>query len=30
MIEYRVISAEWTEVAEGYGYWDYEFEKVEK
>lgn len=30
MIEYRVISAEWIEVAEGYGYWNYEFEKVEK
>lgn len=30
MIEYRVISAEWIEVAEGYGYWNYKFEEVEK
>ena len=30
MIEYRVISAKWIEVAESYGYWDYKFEKVEK
>lgn len=28
MIEYKVISAEWIELAEGYGYWKYEFEKV--
>lgn len=30
MVEYKVISAEWIELAEGYGYWEYEFEKVEK
>ena len=29
MINYRVVSAEWIELAEGYGYWDYKFEKVE-
>ena len=29
MVEYKVISAEWTELAEGYGYWNYKFEKVE-
>ena len=28
MIEYRVISAEWIEVADGYGYWNYEFKRV--
>lgn len=28
MIKYKVISAEWIELAEGYGYWKYEFEKV--
>lgn len=28
MTEYKVISAEWIELAEGYGYWDYKFEKV--
>ena len=28
MIEYRVISVEWIEIAEGYGYWNYKFEKV--
>ena len=28
MIEYKVISAEWIELAEGYGYWNYKFEKV--
>lgn len=30
MIEYRVIFAEWIEVVDGYGYWNYKFEKVEK
>lgn len=30
MIEYKVISAEWIEFVEGYGYWKYEFEKVEE
>ena len=30
MINYRVVSAEWIELAEGYGYWDYKFEKVEE
>ena len=30
MINYRVVSAEWIELAEGYGYWKYEFEKVEE
>lgn len=30
MVEYKVISAEWVELTEGYGYWKYEFEKVEK
>lgn len=30
MIEYRVISAEWIEVAEGYGYWSYKFMRLEK
>lgn len=28
MIEYKVVSAEWIELAEGYGYWKYEFEKI--
>lgn len=28
MVEYKVISTEWIEVAEGYGYWQYKFEKV--
>ena len=28
MTEYKVISAEWIELAEGYGYWKYEFERV--
>ena len=30
MVEYKIISAEWIELAEGYGYgyWKYEFEKV--
>lgn len=27
MTEYKVISAEWIELAEGYGYWNYKFEK---
>lgn len=27
MTEYKVISANWIEVAEGYGYWDYKFER---
>lgn len=30
MINYRVVSAEWIELAENYGYWDYKFEKVEE
>lgn len=30
MINYRVVSAEWIEPAEGYGYWNYKFEKVEE
>ena len=29
MTEYRVISAQWIEITEGYGYWNYKFEKVE-
>lgn len=29
MVEYRVVNADWIEVAEGYGYWDYKFEKVD-
>ena len=29
MINYRVVSAKWIELAEGYGYWNYKFEKVE-
>ena len=28
MEEYKVISAEWIELTENYGYWKYEFEKV--
>ena len=28
MTEYRVISAQWIEITEGYGYWNYKFEKV--
>lgn len=28
MVEYRVVAADWIEVAEGYGYWSYKFEKV--
>ena len=30
MIEYKVISANWIEVAEGYGYWSYQFEEVKE
>lgn len=30
MINYRVVFAEWIELAEGYGYWNYKFEKVEE
>lgn len=30
MIEYRVVSSEWIEVAEGYGYWSYKFIRSEK
>ena len=30
MIEYKVVSAEWIELAEGYGYWKYKFEKVKE
>ena len=30
MVEYKVISAEWIELAEGYGYWKSEFEKVDE
>lgn len=30
MKEYRVIGAEWIECAEGYGYWEYEFEEIEE
>ena len=30
MVEYKVVSAEWIEITEGYGYWDYKFEKVEE
>ena len=30
MINYRVVSAEWIELAKGYGYWNYKFEKVEE
>ena len=30
MIEYRVVSFEWIEVAEGYGYWSYKFMRLEK
>ena len=29
MIEYRVVSFEWVEVAKGYGYWSYQFKEVE-
>ena len=30
MVEYRVVSFEWVEVAEGYGYWSYQFVRSEK
>ena len=30
MIEYRVVSFKWVEVAEGYGYWSYKFVRSEK
>ena len=30
MIEYRVVSSEWVEVTEGYGYWSYKFEEVKE
>ena len=30
MIEYRVVSFEWVEVAKGYGYWSYKFIRSEK
>ena len=30
MIEYRVVSFEWVEVTEGYGYWSYQFVRSEK
>ena len=30
MLEYRVVSFEWVEVAEGYGYWSYKFMRLEK
>jgi hypothetical protein len=30
MTEYKVISAEWIELTEGYGYWNYKFERVEE
>ena len=30
MVEYKVISAEWIELTEKYGYWNYKFEKVEE
>ena len=30
MIEYRVVSFGWVEVAEGYGYWSYQFEEVKE
>ena len=30
MIEYRVVSSEWVEVTEGYGYWSYKFIRIEK
>lgn len=28
MIEYRAVECKWIEFAEGYGYWDYSFERV--
>lgn len=30
MKEYRVVNAEWIECAEGYGYWEYEFEEIDE
>ena len=30
MTEYKVVSAEWIELAEVYGYWSYKFEEVEE
>lgn len=30
MTEYRVVDYKWIEVAEGYGHWEYTFEKVEE
>ena len=30
MVEYRVVSFEWVEVAEGYGYWSYQFKEVKE
>ena len=30
MIEYRVVSFEWVEVSEGYGYWSYKFMRLVK
>lgn len=30
MTEYKVIAAKWIEIAEGYGYWKYEFERIEE
>ena len=30
MIEYRVISSEWIEVAESYGYWSYQFKEIKE
>lgn len=30
MTEYKVVSAEWIEPAEGYGYWSYQFEEVKE
>lgn len=30
MTEYKVISAEWIEPAEGYGYWSYKFKEVKE
>lgn len=30
MVEYRAVEYKWIEVAEGYGYWEYKFMKVEE
>lgn len=30
MTEHKVVSAEWIEPAEGYGYWSYQFEEVKE